>query len=330
MQFGDPKGTFGPNFGLGTTFEEAENIFLKYISVGGNFIDTANFYHFGQSEQWIAEIIKKNKIDRERLVIASKYTMPMVSGDPNAAGNHKKNLKRSVKDTLARLQTDYLDILYVHVWDWSVDIEDLMRNLNEVIQSGLVLHIAASDFPGWVVSAANSIAKQRGWNPFVAYQGKWNLIERDLEQEVFPMCRHFNLATVPWSVLAQGKLTKTLEENQQQGQRKANVTLSPKEIEVQQVVIAIAKEHNRNPGQVALNWAMHKTTSPLLGCRTLAQLEDNLKALEFTLTQEQIQKLDEVSKNLPAIIFPNNMIGTNTANSPVLMMINPDKYTIQN
>ena len=134
------------------------------------------FRHFlilekGQSEEWIGKIIKKNNVDRERLIIATKYSLPMVSGDPNSGGNHKKNIYRSVKESLARLQTDYIDILYVHFWDWSVDIKDLMRDLDEIVRSGKVLHIAASDFPAWVVSAANIYAEERGFNKFIAYQG---------------------------------------------------------------------------------------------------------------------------------------------------------------
>lgn len=142
MQFGqDPF--LSSMWGIATPFEEAEKILLKYVEVGGNFIDTANFYHIGQSEEWIAQIIAKHNIDREKLVIATKYTMPMVPGDPNAAGNNKKNLRRSVRDSLKRLKTDYIDLLYVHQWDWSVKIEDMMRDLDEVVKSGQVLHIAA-------------------------------------------------------------------------------------------------------------------------------------------------------------------------------------------
>ena len=142
MQFGQNDPTF-KNWGLGTPFEEAESILLRYIEVGGNFLDTANFYHLGESEEWIGKIITKNKIDREKLVIATKYSLPMVSGDPNATGNHKKNLRRAIKDSLRRLQTDYIDILYVHFWDWSVNTENLMRDLDDVVKSGQVLHIAA-------------------------------------------------------------------------------------------------------------------------------------------------------------------------------------------
>ena len=141
MHFGEHE--WSKSRGVTTTFEEAEKILLKYVEVGGNFIDTANFYHFGQSEEWLGKIIAKNNIDREKLVIATKYTLPMIPGDPNAAGNNKKNLRRSIRDSLKRLQTSYIDVLYVHVWDWSVNMEDLMKQLDEVVKSGEVLHIAA-------------------------------------------------------------------------------------------------------------------------------------------------------------------------------------------
>ena len=182
MTFGSSDELFSKN-GITSEYEEAEKIFIKYVSIGGNFIDTANFYQSGtillqnalilqgQSEEWIAKIIQKNNIDRERLIIATKYSLPMVSGDPNAAGNNKKNLFRSVRDSLRRLQTDYIDILYVHFWDWSVDIRDLMKDLHEVVLSGKVLHIAASDIPAWVVATGNTYAQEHGLSKFICYQG---------------------------------------------------------------------------------------------------------------------------------------------------------------
>lgn len=312
MHFGDDP-FFQGQMGVGQDASEAEKIFLRYLEAGGNFIDTANFYHKGQSETIIGQLIKKHNINRDNLVIATKYSLPMTT-DPNASGNHKKNLLRAVNESLARLGTDYVDILYVHFWDWSVDVEDLMRSFDELIRTGKVLHLGASDMPAWLVAYANTVARYRGWNPFVVYQGKYNLVERDLEQDVFPMCKKFNIATTPWCVLGQGKLTgKKTRENQDEGKR-SNVKMTEQDFKVLDVVISIAKDINRTPAQVALNWAMHKTTTPLLGPRTLEQLEDNLGALEFDLTPEQIGKLDEASKECPRLLFPHYWNGTNPSN----------------
>lgn len=198
--------------------------------------------------------------------------------------------------------------------------------------------ISTSDFPAWVVATANAIAQQRGWTPFTAYQGKYNIGERDLEQEVFPMCQNFNIATVPWAVVGGGKFTgtRTRESDGNKGQPKdtarKTVQMTENDFKIQDVILEIAKELNRSPTQVVVNWTLRKTTSPLLGCRTLKQLEDNLGALEFELTPEQVARLDEVGKNCPALIFPHGFYGaalpTNPRDFPFLYL--PEKkYSIE-
>jgi len=322
-------GHFGRNelfdqmLAIGQDEEQSEKIFLRYIQEGGNFIDTANFYHIGQSETLIGKFIKKNKIDREKLVVATKYSF-LMNDDPNSGGNHKKSLFRSVNDSLARLQMEYVDILYVHFWDWSVDPEDLMRMYDELIRTGKVLHIAASDLPASIVAEANTVSRYRGWNPFIAYQGKFSLVDRSLDQEIFPMCKRFNMGTIPWAALGQGKLTGRKSRNnvdqKPKKDERSGLDMTETDFKIQDEVIRIANEIGKTPSQVALNWAMHKTTSPLLGPRTLDQLEDNLGALKFDLTEQQLKRLDEVSKDSPNVIFPNYWNGTNVENCQFLYM----------
>jgi len=316
MHFGNDPGFKSWGIGQGDAIVN-EKIFLRFIEAGGNFIDTANFYQAGQSEEQIGSFIKKHNIDRERLVLATKFSLPTVAGDPNAAGNHKKNLFRSVKDSLRRLGTDYIDILYVHFWDWSCPIESLTRDLNEIVKSGRVLHIGASDIPAWIVSEANTIARLRGWAPFVVYQGRYSLVDRSLEQEVFPMSRSHDMGMVPWGVLGQGKLTGKRSRGDEKGhETQRSVAMIESDFKIQDEVIAIAKEVGKSatPSQIALAWALKKTTSPLLGARTLEQFDDCMGALQINLTCEQIKRLDEVSKESPALIFPHGWNGTDSAN----------------
>ncbi len=203
--------------------------------------------------------------------------------------------------------------------------------MNDVIKTGQVLHVAASDLPAWVVAQANTAANIRGIHPFIAYQGKYSLVERSLEQEVFPFAKKFRIATVPWGVLGQGKLTgKKTRDNQKEGTR-ANVLMNETDFVIQDEVIKIAKELNRTPGQIALNWALHKTTTPLLGPSSLEQLEDNLGALEFNLTEDHIKRLDEVSKNSPAPIFPHYWNGTSTEDNSWLHTPGQDRtFVLEN
>ncbi|KAL9656084.1 hypothetical protein ABK040_007702 [Willaertia magna] len=332
MHFGyDP--TFGGGFGIGGKDEEQEKIFLDYIQRGGNFIDTANFYQKGQSEIMIGNLIKKHNINRNDLVIATKYTLPMDT-KPNQTGNHKKNLVQSVEQSLKRLQVDYIDILYVHVWDHSCEVTELMRWLDDIVKSGKVIHVAISDCPAWVVSRANTYASIHALSPFVAYQGQYSLVERSIEQEVLPMSKDLDLGFIPWGVVGAGKLTGRFKRNQQEGEKGEGVrkVLSVSELDFQILdkVLEIAKEIGRSPTQVAINWVLHKKGIPsvLIGPRTFEQYLDNMKALEFKLTEEQVKQLDEVSKNSPNVIFPHSMIGSSAQTSPILY-VPTKKYNIE-
>ncbi|KAL9656067.1 hypothetical protein ABK040_007685 [Willaertia magna] len=319
------------NKGVGGNEEEQEKIFLDYIQRGGNFIDTANFYQKGQSETMIGNLIKKHNINRNDLVIATKYTLPMDT-KPNQGGNHKKNLVQSVEQSLKRLQVEYIDILYVHFWDHSCEVTELMRWLDDIVKSGKVIHVAISDCPAWVVTKANIHAKIHALSPFVAYQGQYSLVERSVEQEVLPMSKDLDLGFIPWGIVGQGKLTGRFKRNQEgNGDNVRKVSeMSELDFQIQDKVLEIAKEIGRSPTQVAINWVLHKKGIPsvLIGPRTFEQYLDNMKALEFKLTEEQVKQLDEVSKNSPNIIFPHKMIGNSVQNT-TLLYIPTKKFNIE-
>ena len=200
MTFGEDWGSMLP----GASKEEAKKIFDLFVSKGGNFIDTANIYQNGTSEKYVGEFISS---ERERFVVATKYTLTTNPNDPNASGNHRKNLVQSVEASLKRLNTHYIDLLWVHMWDPMTPIEEVMRSLDDLIRSGKILYIGISDVPAWVVSNANAIADLRSWSSFIGLQIMYNLIERSAERELLPMARALDIGVTVWSPLGGGVLS---------------------------------------------------------------------------------------------------------------------------
>ncbi len=196
--------TFGEDWGWGASKEECRAIFNHYVDCGGNFIDTANGYTNGTSERIVGELIGS---DREKFVVATKYSFPTVRGDPNSGGNHRKSMIRSLEGSLKRLGTDYVDLFWLHAWDFTTPIEEVMRALDDLVTSGRVLYVGVSDTPAWIVSRANMLAELRGWSPFVALQIEYSLIERTPERDLLPMARSLGMTVTPWGVLASGVLT---------------------------------------------------------------------------------------------------------------------------
>jgi len=230
-------------------------------------------------------------------------------------------LLQAINGTLKRLRTDYIDLYYVHFWDFTTPPDELMQTLNDLVRCGKVLYIGISDCPAWQVAQLNTIAELRGWTRFIAYQGKYNCLERDLEREVNPMSVSLGLGVVPWGVFGFGKLTgkyNTQEEIPPQSKRREAVKLTDHERYFLEVVTEISKQVHKTPAQVVLNWVMVQSgiLSPVIGCRTVQQLEDNIAALQFELSQEQIDKIKEATKF--SIGFPHNFIGTSFYNSPWL------------
>ncbi|THZ70715.1 putative aryl-alcohol dehydrogenase Aad14 [Aureobasidium pullulans] len=290
-----------------------------FVEAGGNFIDTANNYQNEQSEQWLGEWMKERG-NRDQMVIATKFTTDYKGyalGKGKAAnhcGNHKRSLFMSVRDSLAKLQTDFIDILYLHWWDHTTSIEEIMDSLHILVEQGKVMYLGISDSPAWVVSAANYYAKAHGKTPFSIYQGRWNIMLRDFEREIIPMARHFGMALAPWDVLGGGKFqTKAaIEERKKNGEGLRSMMggeQTEEEVKMSAALKEVANEHNVSLTAVALAYVMSKTINvfPLVGGRKVEHLKDNIKALSIKLSDEQIKKLEGVKSFDPG--FPNTFIG---------------------
>ncbi len=291
--------TFGEEWGWGTAKEECKPIFDAYTSAGGNFIDTANYYTQGSSETILSDLIK---IDRDYFVLATKYTLNMNPKNLNAGGNHRKNLMQSVHASLKRLDTDYIDLLWLHAWDFTTPADEVMRALDDLVRMGKVLYIGISDAPAWIVAHCNTLADLRGWTQFVGLQIQYNLIERTVERDLLPMAEHFGISVLAWGPLASGILTGKYNpantESQDKRLKDNNPRLTDSNFAIVDNVLNIAKEINRPPSQVALNWVRQKAKNiiPIIGARNLNQLNDNLACLDFSLSPEQMAQLDECSK----------------------------------
>lgn len=284
--------------------QQADEFLDTYHAAGGNFIDTSNNYQDEQSEHIIGEWMEKRGI-RNDIVLATKYTTytkdrasgPYPGIKINYIGNHSKSMKISVEESLRRLRTSYLDILYVHWWDHTTSIPELMQSLNDLVRSGKVLYLGVSDTPAWIVSQANEYARSRGMAQFVIYQGRWNLIMRDIERDILPMCRNNGMALAPYGVLGSGrfKTAKELESRAMRGGDKP----SEAELKVVKVLEEVANEigDDTHLAHVAMAWCRQKFTDcyPILGGTSISQLKSNMKALDIILTPMQMQKLDEAS-----------------------------------
>lgn len=291
--------TFGTDWGTGADAATSAQIYETYRTAGGNFIDTAVNYTNGSSERILSNLIAS---ERDELVLATKYTLNFRSGDPNAAGNHRKNLQQSVEQSLRNLQTGYLDLLWVHAWDFTVSPKDLMRNLNTLVTSGKVLHIAISDTPAWIVAQCNTLAEAHGWTPFTALQIEYSLIERTPERELLPMARALGLPVTPWSPLGAGLLTGKYRRGEAPGE---GVRLSAQSQKITternwDVVEAVGRWSARlgtSPAAVALAWIRQQSSDyiPVLGARTVVQLQDNLSCLGLALPPEAMDELSAIS-----------------------------------
>ncbi len=299
--------TFGSDWGWGADRDETKAIFDAYVERGGNFIDTANAYTNGTAEQMVGEFARSR---RDQLVIATKYTMPTRPGDPNSGGNSRKSMLRSVEGSLSRLQTDYIDLLYLHMWDGMTPVEEVLRAMDDLVRAGKVLYAGMSDIPAWQVSRMQAIAELRGWAPLIALQIPYNLIERTVERDLIPMAETMGLGVICWSPLAGGVLTgkygrSDLETGpgagSDQPSRKqvaaGNGFLTARGLDIAEVVKDIAAEIGTTPSRAALAWTLLNpaVTAPIVGARSLAQLDDNLGALQVEINPGQRARLDQVS-----------------------------------
>jgi aryl-alcohol dehydrogenase-like predicted oxidoreductase len=304
--------TFGEDLGWGSSVEESQQIIDCFIEFGGNFIDTANFYTKGHSEKIIGDHVGRHSARRDRLVIATKFSGNLYPGDPNGGGSGRKSIIAACENSLRRLQTDYIDLYWLHNWDVHTPIEETMAALEDLVRAGKVRYLGVSDTPAWKVAEANVTAHFRGWSAFVGLQIEYSLLERTVEQELVPMARELNVGITPWSPLKGGVLSgKYTRRNA--GQIKpdrgfiADTVFTEKTYAVVDELNIIAKAHESTVARAALAWvqAQPGVTSTIIGARRLAQLEDNLKALDVKLSAEDLGRLDALTK--PTFGFPQSM-----------------------
>lgn len=300
--------TFGDSWGWGADKTESRKIFDAYVNAGGNFIDTANQYTGGESEQFVGEFIAS---EREKFVVATKYSLTMNPSDPNAGGNHRKNLVQSLDASLKRLNTDYIDMYWLHAWDFMTPVEEVMRALDDQVRAGKILYIGISDVPAWIVAQANTMADLRGWTPFTGLQVSYSLVQREAERDLIPMARALDIGVTAWAPLGGGVLSGKYSGGKPEDSKRADFIgegISKKNRAILETVESIARDIGKTPAQVALNWIRQQegTTIPLIGARTEKQIKDNLDCLTFELTPEQMASLTEAS-SIP-LGFPHDFL----------------------
>jgi aryl-alcohol dehydrogenase-like predicted oxidoreductase len=298
------------NPGWGSDDATARKIYNRYLEAGGNFLDTADLYSGGESEKILGEWIKADG-SRDRLVLATKFNFCCRPGDPNAGGNSRKHIMESVEASLRRLQTDYIDLYWMHAWDTVTPLEEVMAALATIVEQGKVRYIGFSDTPAWYVGAAQTLAQLRGWAPLCALQLEYSLVCRDIEYEFVAAAQNLGLGITPWSPLGGGVLTgKYTREKMAEGGRFEKLKeaknpvwdkLTERNYRIVDVVCEIAGELDKHPAQVALNWVATRpgVTSTIFGANSMTQLESNLAALEFDLPAGARERLDAVSAPPP-------------------------------
>lgn len=294
---------FGTEWKWGCDKEISKQIFDTFSNAGGNFIDTANRYTEGTSEKFVGDFIAR---DRDHFVVATKYSLRDRSGDLNFAGNHRKNMMRSIKDSLWRLNTDYIDVLWLHIWDSWTPTEEILKGLQDLITRGMVHYIGISDTPAWIVSQANTMAELRGWNQFIGLQIEYSLIQRTVEAEFFPMAKSFGMTITPWAPLAGGALTGKYLKGDKGRLVETSVRLGERATAITRKVVEVSDRLGVCASQLAINWTrQHKGQSiiPIVGATKVAQMEEVLGCLSFEIPEEAMKELNEVSKvDLP---FPH-------------------------
>jgi aryl-alcohol dehydrogenase-like predicted oxidoreductase len=303
--------TFGEDLGWGSSVAESQQIIDRFVELGGNFIDTANFYTKSHSERIIGDHIGRHPSRRDRLVIATKFSGSLYPGDPNGGGSGRKSIIAACENSLRRLQTDYIDLYWLHNWDVHTPIDETMAALETLVHSGKVRYLGVSDTPAWKIVEANMIARMHGWPSFIGLQIEYSLLQRSVEQELVPMALEFGLGITPWSPLKGGALSgKYTRRNagQVKGDREfVNPFLNDRTYTVVEKLETIAAAHDSTPARIALAWLQSRpgVTSTIIGARRIAQLEDNIQALEITLSGQERAALDELTQ--PTMGFPQNM-----------------------
>jgi aryl-alcohol dehydrogenase-like predicted oxidoreductase len=284
--------TFGEDWGWGASREESARMFERFATGGGNFVDTASNYTGGTSERIVGELIAS---ERDHFVVGTKFTLTSRPDDPNAGGNHRKSMVRSVDTSLGRLGTEYVDLLWLHMWDGLTPVEEVVRALDDLVTQGKVLYVGVSDTPAWVVAQAVTLADLRGWSRFVGLQLPYSIGDRDAERELLPVAEALGLTVTAWGILEGGALTgKYLSED---GLPRRYDAVSERANARAREVLAIAEEIGVTASQVATAWvrAQPWPIVPILGARTEAQLRESLGVLELELAQEHVERLSAAS-----------------------------------
>jgi aryl-alcohol dehydrogenase-like predicted oxidoreductase len=313
--------TFGTEWGWGSEEAQAREIFDRYVDQGGNFVDTANLYTNGKSEQMVGKFIGEKKL-RDRIVLATKFTFNTEQGNPNSGGNSRRNIYQALDASLRRLQTDYIDLYWLHAWDTITPVEEVVATLTDLVSHGKIRYYGFSDTPAWYVARAQTLAEQEGKERLIALQLEYSLVERNIEREHIPAAQELGIGVCPWSPLAGGFLTgKYKREGAESGKGEGRLEttkgsgnpafnkFSERNWRIHDVLIDVAKQINKPVAQVALNWVITQpgVTSTIIGATKISQLNDNLQAAEFTIPPEMRKRLDEVSA--PEAIHPYVFFG---------------------
>lgn len=307
--------TFGTEWGWGSEEQVSRSIFDRYMEVGGNFVDTADGYTGGKSEELVGKFITDRGL-RDRVVLATKFTFNAEPGNPNAGGNGRKNIYRALHGSLRRLQTDYVDLYWLHAWDTVTPVEEVIATLNDLVREGKIRHYGFSDTPAWYVARAQTLAEIEGKERLIALQLEYSLVERNIEREHIPAAQELGLGICPWSPLAGGFLTGKYKNDGadfrgdgrlQKVKDSTNPTFAKfteQNWKILDVLLDVAKQLRRSLAQVALNWVATQpgVTSTIIGASKLTQLEDNLSAVDFSIPAELRGRLDAVSA--PPSIHP--------------------------
>jgi aryl-alcohol dehydrogenase-like predicted oxidoreductase len=305
--------TFGTEWGWGAEEEASRAMFNRYLEKGGNFVDTADGYTNGKSEQLVGKFLQETR-SRDKVVLATKFTFNGQAGNPNANGNGRKNIYRALEGSLRRLQTDYIDLYWMHAWDTITPVEEVIASLDTLVQAGKIRYYGFSDIPAWYLARAYTLAEQRGREKIVALQLEYSLVERNIEREHIPAAQEMGLGVCPWSPLANGLLAGKYKREDQSGPadgrleilRKSGGTLFERFTErnwkIVDALLDVSKQIGRPPAEVALNWVATQpgVTSTILGTTKVVQLDSNLSSLDFAIPAELRARLDEASQIDPA------------------------------
>ena len=304
--------TFGEDLGWGSSVSESQAIMDRFIEHGGNFIDTANFYTRSHSEKIIGDHVGRHPARRDRLVIATKFSGNLYPGDPNGGGSGRKSIVSACENSLRRLQTDYIDLYWLHNWDVHTPIEETMAALEDLVRAGKVRYLGVSDTPAWKIAEANVTARFRGWSQFIGLQIEYSLLERSVEQELMPMAHELGLGVTPWSPLKSGALSgKYRRENHGESKRDRGAFiesfLNEQTYTLVEELDKVAKARDTTVARVALAWLRQQpgVSSIIIGARRISQLEDNLQSLNVTLTGDELKHLNELTQ--PVFGFPQRM-----------------------